>query len=331
MAKRRILYLFVLLCAYLGQILDVGYIFHFIFYAVLAFPVLGLLISLPAMLGCRAELNVSAPRILRGESASWTLSLYNPFHLPLARASYRIRITNRLTGEVHSARTSIRGAVPEENRRWTLETDHCGMACCQADRLWVCDCLGLFSLPVRRPGQVTLMIAPRPEPPGPFELPEGIGSPIPSLRGKTVLGETYELRPYREGDSLRSVHWKMSAKRDELVTRELLAEKLPLPILTFDHFGSLDAMDCTLDRLAGYSRALLEHERPHAVRWLEPRSGAVRECAVSCQEDWFRCLAAIYSDPVPEYGAAIGSLGSGGDDFVQIHITGTGEPPCSKK
>ena len=60
MWRRRILYAIALLLAYLGQILDVGYLFHFIFFAVLSMPLLGLLLSLPAMLGCRAELRCSS-------------------------------------------------------------------------------------------------------------------------------------------------------------------------------------------------------------------------------------------------------------------------------
>ena len=90
MLRRRIVYALVLLLALLGQILDVGYLFHFIFFAALSLPLLGLLVSLPAMLGCRGALEVSAPRIRRGESASWSLSLTNRFRLPLARASCRL-------------------------------------------------------------------------------------------------------------------------------------------------------------------------------------------------------------------------------------------------
>ena len=115
------------------------------------------------------------------------------------------------------------------------------------------------------------------------------------------------------------------------MTRELLAEKRPLPILTFDHFGDPDTLDRVLDRLAGCSRALLKREQPHAVRWLEPKTGAVREYAVGCEEDWLRCLTAIFRDPVPPEGIRTGPLGNGGDDFFQIHITGTGESPCPER
>lgn len=323
------MYAFALLLAYLGQILDVGYLFHFIFFATLCFPALGLLVSLPAMLGSRAVLEASAPQAVRGDAVSWTLSLYNRFHLPVARLSYRMRVVNRLTGETHSAKTSLRRAAPEEDRAWTLEAGHCGMVECRVDRLWACDCLGLFALPLRKPPVMTLMVAPRPEPPGPVELPDGAGAAAPSQKGKTVFGENYELRPYREGDSLRMIHWKMTAKRDELVTREPPEDARPLPVLTFDHFGLLAEVDRTLDRLAGWSMALLEQERVHEVRWLHPVTGAVRVCRVEAERDWEACLAAVLSDPAPMRGRSIleQAIAQGPDGPVyQIHVSGKEAP-----
>ncbi|MDE7218671.1 MAG: DUF58 domain-containing protein [Oscillospiraceae bacterium] len=325
MWRRRILYTLALLLAYLGQILDVGYLFHFIFFAVLALPLLGLLLSLPAMLGCRAELVCSAPRVFRGETASWSLQLDNRFHLPLARASCRLRVSNRMTGEAHRDRAVLRGMTPEEDRSWTLETDHCGAVDCQVEGLWVCDCLGLFALPVRPPRPSTLLTVPLPEEPGAIELPEGAGAAAPQPKGKTVFGENYELRPYREGDSLRMVHWKMTAKRDELVTREPPEDTRPLPVLTFDHFGPLAQVDRALDRLEGYSLALLDRERPHEVRWAHPETGAVRIFQVAGERDWEICLAAILSDPAPLRGRSILSeaLARGSSRPVyQIHVSG---------
>lgn len=328
MLRRRIVYALALALALLGQLLDVGYLFHFIFYAVLALPLLGLAVSLPAMLGCRAELESSAPRICRGESASWSLRLHNRFRLPTARASYRMRVSNRLTGQVHRAAASVRGAV-EEDRRWTLETDHCGMVECRVEGLWVCDCLGLFALPVRTPAPATLVIAPLPERPESLELPEGSGVSIPQPRGKTVFGEAYELRPYREGDSLRMIHWKMTAKRDELVTREPPEDTRPLPVLTFNHFGLLAEVDRTLDRLEGASMALLDQERPHEVRWLHPETGALRAFRIGGERDWETCLAAILSDPAPMRGRSIleqALTREAGGAIYQIHITGKEVP-----
>ncbi len=329
MLRRRVLYALVLLLAVLGQILDVGYLFHFIFFAVLCLPLLGLAVSLPAMLGCRAILDASTQRVARGGTATWTLTLTNPFGLPLARASCRVRVSNAMTQELHTARAVLSRVAPEERRAWTLETDHCGAAECRVERLWVCDCLGLFALPVRRPCAAALLIVPLPEDPGPIQLPEGAGLPVPQHRGGAVYGELYDLRPYRPGDSPRMIHWKMTAKRDEPVTREPPEDQRPLPVLTLDHFGPLDRMDRALDRLEGYSRALLEQERPHEVRWLHPVNGAPRCRLVAGERDWENCLAAILADPAPLHGRSILAepmARQSGGAIYQIHITGKEDP-----
>ena len=324
MLRRRIAYAIALLLSLLGQLLDVGYLFHFTFFAVLAFPLLGLLISLPAMLGCRAKLTASSHSVARGEVASWTLSLTNRFRLPVARTSYHLRVANHMSGEVHSGRSVLRDVMPEENRVWTLETDHCGMVECRTERIWVCDCLGLFALPVRAPSPSTVLVEPVPEHPGPIELPEGAGILGPLPRGRSVYGENYELRDYRPGDSLRMIHWKMSAKRDGLITREPPEDIRLLPVLTFNHFGLLEQVDRTLDRLEGTSAALLEQDRPHEIRWVHPETGAVRRYPVGGRRDWETCLAAILSDPAPLRGRSIleGTLRQEGGPVYQIHIDG---------
>ena len=325
MWRRRILYALALLCALLGQLLDVGYLFHYIFVLTLTLPLLALLISLPAMLGCRAELTVPAPQVPRGEAVRWNLTLTSRLPLPLAQVRCRVRLEGGFGGRSVRARRKIRGVFPGRTVSWSADTAHCGLLTCRADRLWACDCLGLFSLPVRPPAAGTLLVCPLPEPPGPIHLPEEGGAPAPVPRGKAPSGEDYELRPYRPGDAMRSIHWKMSAKRDELITRERLEERRTLPVLTFDLFGPPEALDRTMDRLAGYSRALLDQERPHEIRWANPETGGVRQYAVSCQREWLACLTAIFSDPAPERGRSIleQPLSAEGDQPPHpIHITG---------
>ena len=186
-------------------------------------------------------------------------------------------------------------------------------------------CLGLFVLPLKAPPPAQVLVVPRPESPGPLRLPEGLGTPRPVPRGKSVSGEDYELRPYREGDSLRTVHWKMTAKRDELVTRELLEDRRPLPVLTLDHFGPRETLDRALDRLAGYARALLEEDRPFQVRWAHPGTGAARCCDVAGGQDWTACLTALLSDPAPLQGISVLDRPQTVDQdqiLHRIHITG---------
>jgi len=236
MWSRRLLYLLALTAALMGQLFDVGYLFHFLFFAAACLPLLGLALSLPAMVRCRVRLVPSARQVERGAEAGWTLRLECRSPLPPARIACRIRVRDRMGGGERVRRLTMGRALRDE-RSWAGETGHCALLECRVDRLRVCDCLGLFVLPLKAPPPAQVLVVPRPESPGPLRLPEGLGTPRPVPRGKSVSGEDYELRPFREGDSLRTVHWKMTAKRDELVTRELLEDRRPLPVLTLDQFG----------------------------------------------------------------------------------------------
>ena len=325
MWRRRILYALALGCALLGQLLDVGYLFHYIFYLTLTLPLLGLLVSLPAMLSCRAELTAPSGQVRRGEEARWRLTFTSRLALPAAQVSCRVGLRGGFGGKTVRVRKKIRGVYPGKRIVWSVDTGHCDLPACRVDRLWVWDCLGLFALPVPAPAALALPVCPIPEPPGPLRLPEDAGAPEAVPRGKSPAGEDYELRPYRPGDPPRTIHWKMSAKRDEPITRELLSVRRPLPVLTIDLFGPPEALDRTLDRLAGYSQALLDQERPHEIRWVHPETGAARRRAVSCQREWLACLTAILSDPAPLRGRSIleSPLAAEGDGPVcPIHISG---------
>ena len=74
MIFRRIVYVLILLSALMAQLFDVGYLVHFLFFLILLLPVAGLLLSLPAMLGCQPKLVLRASLIQRGSRASWYLT-----------------------------------------------------------------------------------------------------------------------------------------------------------------------------------------------------------------------------------------------------------------
>ncbi len=322
---RRILYALALLMALLGQMLDVGYAFHYIFVFTLLLPLLALAVSLPAMLGCRGRLRTSTARTVRGGKCAWELVVKNRFPLPVGRVKGLVSGRNLLTGAVERRRFSIRGAVSGSRETWQADTDRCGLIQYRLESLWVCDCMGIFALPARRTGDASLIVEPAAVLPGPLHLPEGMGQSRPAPRGKAPSGEDYELRPYRVGDSMRSIHWKQSAKRDELVSRETLEDRRPLVVLTLEHFGAPEEVDRALDALAGYARTLLEAERPFEVRWVHPASGRLRRFPVERREDWTQCLTAVLSDPAPEEGKSILDVPLTADPDTQlcpIHITG---------
>ena len=60
-------------------------------------------------------------------------------------------------------------------------------------------------------------------------------------------GEFRGLRDARQGDTLRDIHWKVSARRDRLIAREWEAEATRVVVLHFAHFAPDELHDARLE------------------------------------------------------------------------------------
>jgi len=91
---------------------------------------------------------------------------------------------------------------------------------------------GLFTSRRRLEARSTLTIFPRYWPLAEFPLPgtssEGESTPLPAREGLEITG----VREFRDGDSLRHVHWRSTARRGTLVVREFeRSGRQPLALL----------------------------------------------------------------------------------------------------
>lgn len=330
MLYRRICYGLALVAALLFQIFYTGHLGTYALVLVVAFPFLSLLVSLPTMLGVRLTLTPEQPTVHRGDEGIFSLTLRNRTGLPLARLTARLRFENLLTGDLLRTRREFRGASRGEGRREDITAHHCGLLRCSAERLRVCDLLGLFALPIAPPPPADLLVLPQPvelEPPTELTGGRGDGAGLRPRPGGGP-GEDYDLRPYRAGDPLRAVHWKLSSKLDDLVVRETLEPRHASVVLTFDHFGDPAETDGILDRLYTLSLWLLKKERPHHIQWADPVSGTVQGGPVSDERMLCLRLAEAFSRPLPKVGKSILDCpirvsGEGGP-VRHLHIT-TGE------
>lgn len=320
MLHRRILYCLTLAGVLLFQITNDNYLAHFLLVLTAALPLLSLLLSLPGM----AQLTAEPADVPRGGTAQWSLSVESRSGLPLPRLTARLQNRNLHTGQTDRQKLSLSGVVRRRPICQTADTAHCGLLEFSVSRVRVCDYLGLFSIHCPAPEPARLLSQPIPVDPGPLNLPEGQGTRpagrTPMRRGPS---EDYDLRAYRPGDPMRSVHWKLSSKWDDLIVREPADAVVPLPLLTFDRFGTPDDMDRVLDRLLGLSRALLAVQRPHAVQWLN-EDGQPVFCPVSDEKDLRDCLLALLSVPLPASGPSLLDhpelLQTDGGPVCRLHI-----------
>ena len=228
-------------------------------------PWLSLVLSLPAMLQFRAE--VEAPdHILMGEAVH--VSLWGLSNLPQPRFLGKLTREDLLTGR-----------ITRHNPNHPLPTAHCGGIRIGVKKLRICDYLGLFATPTRSVRPHILVVRPRPVPME--EIPDLTRGDVRSWKPKHGGGfaENHELRLYRPGDCLNQVHWKLSAKTGRLILREPMEPCLETIALTVDLKGTPDEIDLKFGRLLWLSRKLLEQDMPHEVRCLTAQGVIVHAVA----------------------------------------------------
>ena len=304
MIKRWICWLLALLGALALRVAYTGWLAGIVLAGVLCLPLLGLAVSLPALLAAKVELAPSSDRTGRGEPAGWRVTGRSGLRLPLSRIKVSVKTVNEMNGLFYQiqktwfffgAGTSVSLPAP---------TDHCGLLTGTLCHVRALDSLGLFWLPLRRGGPARIWVDPVPQSADLPPLPE---EEAPGVRPRPGggPGEDYDPREYRPGDPLSAIHWKLSAKRDELVTKETMETVRPLPLLTIDLFGDADTLDAILDLLAGVSGELLTWGRPHAVAWADPASGELCRWPIAGEEDLVRCLEVLLSRQAPLKGTSV--------------------------
>lgn len=257
-----------------------GWYSWFILVLAVCLPLFSLLVSLPAMLRVRLHLDVP-PDCLRGEPAYVTLRVSNGF-LPIPQCRFRLVVHTVMTGQQVTLKQQTPG---HENWYVPLNTAHCGILRCEAQKGRVFDYLGLFRLPVRVGKPVEIMV--KPVPAEPEKLPNLTQFLARRRQPKPGGGfsEEHELRDYRPGDSMRDMHWKLSVKTDRLIVREAQEPVRGLTLLTFDLAGGPEQVDATLEQLLWLSQWLLNHETEHQILWIDPADCEIATANIQKPED----------------------------------------------
>ena len=330
MVIRRILYGAALAAALLLQIFNDHYLAQLLVAILIAAPVLSLVLSIPVILTGRYGLCPLQSDEKKGEQARWTASFRSRVPLPVARARIKIRFLHGADGREEKVTLLAAGFSSGQQWEFRIGAPHCELLEGWIARVWVCDLLCLFSIPLPGGKRERMRIVPVPEPPG-RSLPRerGRGDGEEGKRKGTGWGEDYELRGYRPGDPLRTVHWKLSSKREELIVREAEQEQKPVYCLTLDRFGPPEELDRTFARLCGWAELLLGKELPFYVQWAQPENGALRSVFVSDRRAWDDCFTAVLSEPPAAEGVSVLDIPPAqrrtAVATASIHITGKEE------
>ena len=120
-------------------------------------------------------------------------------------------------------------------------------------------------------------------------------------------GETFEIRAYREKDKLQSIHWKLSAKMDELMVKENSLPKACAVVLLLEfhpwtktkHQKKGWDASAYLELIASLSFGLMEEKCPHFVVWYSAEKEGLRRIRVDDEESFYLFLDAYLREALP--------------------------------
>lgn len=289
MKKRRILYVVLLA---VNLYLSLIYYYRGLRF-LLAFAVFLPLVSWLELLGKRFllkwEMDMEELVCTRGKNAEVVLRFRNRSFLPISRICVELEWS--IPGDAPKKRKEwIQGLNEQEELRLGFPAEHCGKAVLQMKKIRLYDYLGISSISVRCRNQAELLIAPEIEQLDISELDRAMAPGLVLAQGADDL-EGYHIRDYRQGDSLHRVHWKLSARTEELQIRdfESFRQGGRAVLLCIPH-GEIQSAALCRERQS----AALCRERQSAAPRREKQSAALRSEKQSA-EVWDRYLDKAFS------------------------------------
>lgn len=154
----------------------------------------------------------------------WRLRTVNSGRLPVVRFSVRLRCGGRAMEK--NTKIKVRGSAEhgEELHSFRDMCVHCGTAVLRADKLRVYDYMSLFSSGQRLREEITVVAFPRKYEMN-IEIDNSSGEEGDYSSAGNNYGEIRQIREYRDGDSIRHIHWNQTARSDKLWVKEYETEK----------------------------------------------------------------------------------------------------------
>lgn len=255
-------YLLIVGAAWLFRLAYLGWFGSFILWLVILLPPVFALLSLPAMLSMKLGLE-SPETVSCGEQAELSLVFHTKRRFPVGKVLVRLEITNLYTGKVQHNDFRF-DAVASSVGSVRIPSSACGALRIRVLR-WSCaDVIGLLHLRRANPPAARCVVLPLAKAPETAIAAEALPESQPRMKPKYGGGfaEDHELRAYRPGDSMNSIHWKLSGKTEELIVREPL---VPENDKTYVILQKIGPDDRGLQTLLWLSQQLNRHEISHII------------------------------------------------------------------
>jgi uncharacterized protein (DUF58 family) len=222
MIKNRILYASLLFMAFIFVYFYGGKVPYMLFYTVLALPVVSLLNIAAGYLGLKYEQSLDSSSAIKGGKVTYTLRIANRglFILPYVK----IRFFCSSSGLIEKPSIRNISLLPFSKREFCFDLVYKYRGCFElgVSVIEIQDFLGIFKLVRKNKRPLLVTVFPRIVDIEDFSLnarylPEHTANLDSMYEDVSVIED---INKYNYGDSLKKVHWKLTAKVNELMVKK---------------------------------------------------------------------------------------------------------------
>ena len=301
---RRILFLFALAGAFMFYVFHTSYFSWILMLVSFILLPLSLCISIPIWI--KSQLRMECSTLAAPVSDGFSVALRCDSIFPMCPVSLRLRFENTLTGTREDYRLSLASGETVAVH-WTHHRD-CGIIRCSVLHSRIFDLVGFFSFPIKKPNISEVLLYPDEIPFTDevqlFSSPDFINADTALRPSPSGEKEPLDVRDYREGDLLRDVHWKLSARSDHLIIREferLAFSNIRIALL---YSPNQDELRLSLGRLFGLCNALFRQKISPVVFWNNEaplmENNPVPKQELANLNDLFLLFRKLLSEQLPE-------------------------------
>ncbi len=272
----------------------------------LAYMVLATVMMLICRLGMKAGLQVPITLTQQGKALRVSMEAVRRGKSYNGRVDFVIRMENTSLKQKKTLRQKIKaGAVGD----FKVTPKDAGNYEISLKKLRIYDLTGLLYVTKKCKETVTFLALPNYYPVE-VRLTENVRNFVgeaavyDTLRSGDDASEVFKLREFQDGDKLKNVHWKLSAKMDELIVRENGFPKACSTVFVLEGDGEKggkrgrkkNVSDVFFQLAASLSFSVMDKECPHYMAWYSRYYRDVKRIRVDDEESFYEFLLYLLQD-----------------------------------
>ena len=316
MAVRRIMYIIFLLASVWIFIVFIDYSALQLLISLVVIPVILDIITFIASRNVTVNLELKDIYVVKKKSVQLIIKVANPSILPFIGGVVEIEMRNGFSKETVNKKLKINISDREINKYYLdILPEYCGRIDISVRKFKLYDFTGIWSFKGKVGKSVQLYVLPQS---GEVNVSvsdrtnEYIDEPMKFSENEPGddCSQVFDLREFRDGDKIQRIHWKLTAKRDEIYVKEF---SMPIDasaeILLELSLAARDEMlryaDTIIETAYGLSVALLEQEIYHYISWYNNDAGEIIRREITNESDIWNTLNELYHTTLYSESVAI--------------------------